>query len=338
MELPPLESVAAERRGRVWNDFVADWTGRYGIDLATEHVNTGKSADTTEREEIWCAYARDAVEGEESRARRILYFGNKELAHFMARKHVHSQVSDRNPLGLDDFTQHALIALWESTEKWSRDIQSSFSVYASHQMRLQEFSEAQAKGKRTIFPPGVENRYDGMLREKREYVRMYREEHGKMPEPEDIQDELGIGDSMYEKLKFYEEEHIESTQAPRGEDRALIDIIGEDDQPLREEERRETVNGLRELVYELASGKNAARDAAITTHYLFGSPGRRGPVTTRFSDEPTKRTKGRWVPTLETVGDEYGLVRERVRQIVSELGDRLKEYLSHKENDLEFPH
>ncbi|MDC8833104.1 RNA polymerase sigma factor RpoS [Alteromonas gilva] len=260
----------------------------------------GYSPLLTAEEEVH--FARRALKGCEASRKRMIV-SNLRLVVKIARRY------NNRGLALLDLIEEGNLGLIRAVEKFDPERGFRFSTYATWWIR-QTIERAIMNQTRTIrLPIHVVKELNVYLRAARELAQELDHE----PTAEDIALHLDKPiDEVSKMLRL--NERISSVDTPIGgdNDKALLDILADDNESSPEDQLQDSniklniVNWLQEL-----------------------NPKQREVLARRFG------LMGYEPSTLEDVGAEIGLTRERVRQIQVEGLRRLKDMLSHQGLDLE---
>ena len=260
----------------------------------------GYSPLLTAEEEVY--FARRALKGCEASRKRMIV-SNLRLVVKIARRY------NNRGLALLDLIEEGNLGLIRAVEKFDPERGFRFSTYATWWIR-QTIERAIMNQTRTIrLPIHVVKELNVYLRTARELAQELDHE----PTAEDIALHLDKPiDEVSKMLRL--NERISSVDTPIGgeNDKALLDILADDNEASPEDELQDS-NIKQNIVSWLQELNVKQREVLARRFGLMGY-------------EPS---------TLEDVGAEIGLTRERVRQIQVEGLRRLKDMLSSQGLDLE---
>lgn len=233
-------------------------------------------------------------------ARDHLIRANLRLVVSIAAKH------QRKPLELEDLIAEGNLGLIRAVEKYNYALGYRFSTYATWWIR-QTISRAIADKTRTIRIPV--NMGESIKRMEDTRMRLA-QVLGRPPNRKELAEELGIS---IEKLRRWEEarninamESIETAINDGDDDSkdlALKDIIRGDEDPEKEGENGVLAAEVEKLFAE--AGLSPREREVLRSHFGLG---------------------GRNQETLEKIGDQWKLTRERVRQIEIDALNKLREH------------
>jgi RNA polymerase primary sigma factor len=297
----PSDSGAQKRKDELLEGF--DLGDIYDDSIQMYLREIGKVSLLTGEEEV--ELAKRIERGDEAAKRRLME-ANLRLVVSIAKKYM-----GRN-LGLLDLIQEGNLGLMRAVEKFDWRKGYKFSTYATWWIR-QAITRALADQSRTIrIPVHMVETLNKYAQAERQLV----QDLGREPLPEEIAAEMGIDVEKVYHLKKISQETV-SIDAPVGDDSAdeegtfLQDFIEDEDRP------KPTEMAGRQILKEYV--QNILKDL---------DPREQKILKMRFGLEDGV------THTLEEVGEEFGVTRERIRQIEAKALERIKEHVDiHKLRD-----
>ena len=287
------ELLADEEAEKKSENFLAlDFSSLDGVQMYLKEIGRISLINAAEEREL----AQRIEKGDEE-ARSKLIRANLRLVVSIAKKYI-----GRSPdLTILDLIQEGNLGLFRAVEKFDWQKGFKFSTYATWWIR-QAITRAIADQARTIRIPVhmVET-----ITKYKQVVRRLAQDLGRDPLPEEIASEMNIEVEKIHHIQKIDQDTA-SLETPIGEDEdksTLSEFIKEEKLPAPDQEASLTL--LREQIKEIINDLNPKEQKILNMR--FG-----------LDDGITH--------TLEEVGREFGVTRERIRQIEAKAIERMRQH------------
>lgn len=286
-----LLDIAAEENARKYTGH--EGTGYDSIQMYLKEIGQYPLINAAKEKEL-----AKRIEAGDLEAKNLLVRSNLRLVVSIAKKYV-----GRSPdLTLLDLIQEGNIGLYKAVEKFDWTKGYKFSTYATWWIR-QAITRALADQSRTIRVPVhmVET-----IAKYKQIVRRLSQDLGRDPLPEEVATEMGLDvEKIYQIEKI--DQNTVSLESPVGDDddgkSTLGDFIADEKilSPDQESARRIIADQIREILDDL-------------------------PVKERKILEMRHGLVDGITHTLEEVGKEFGVTRERIRQIEAKAHEKIRQH------------
>lgn len=276
------------------NKFVADESGRDSIQIYLKEIGQYPLLTSEEEKEL----AKRIEMGDEE-AKNILMRANLRLVVTFAKKYV-----GRSPnLTLLDLIQEGNLGLYKAVEKYDFSKGYKFSTYACWWIR-QGITRALADQSRTIRIPVhmVET-----IAKYKQVLRRLSQDLGREPLSEEVADEMGVDVEKIHVIENIDQETL-SLEKPTGDDddkSSLGEFVSDDKilSPDQEASRRILADQINEILMDLSEKERKIVEMRNGLGIYNGV-----------------------MHTLEEVGEEFQVTRERIRQIEAKVHEKIRDH------------
>ena len=276
------------------NKFGSDESGRDSIQIYLKEIGQYPLLTSEEEREL----AKRIEMGDEE-AKNILMRSNLRLVVTFAKKYV-----GRSPnLTLLDLIQEGNLGLYKAVEKYDFSKGYKFSTYACWWIR-QGITRALADQSRTIRIPVhmVET-----IAKYKQVLRRLSQDLGREPLSEEIADEMGVDVEKIHVIENIDQETL-SLEKPTGDDddkSSLGEFVSDDKilSPDQEASRRILADQINEILMDLSEKERKIVEMRNGLGVYNGV-----------------------MHTLEEVGEEFQVTRERIRQIEAKVHEKIREH------------
>lgn len=276
------------------NKFTMDESGRDSIQIYLKEIGQYPLLSSEEEREL----AKRIEMGDEE-AKNILMRANLRLVVTFAKKYV-----GRSPnLTLLDLIQEGNLGLYKAVEKYDFSKGYKFSTYACWWIR-QGITRALADQSRTIRIPVhmVET-----IAKYKQVLRRLSQDLGREPLAEEIADEMGVDVEKIHVIENIDQETL-SLEKPTGDDddkSSLGEFVSDDKilSPDQEASRRILADQINEILMDLSEKERKIVEMRNGLGIYNGV-----------------------MHTLEEVGEEFQVTRERIRQIEAKVHEKIRDH------------